>query len=77
MELNKRSFAMSCWIWPSATRCRSNPRTRQTSGLTAQLTLREQLYEILAVTARFYEHALRQSDGAAALDYLRQPTGAV
>jgi DNA primase len=35
-----------------------------------QITRREQLYEILAVTAKFYEYALRQSDGAAALDYL-------
>lgn len=35
-----------------------------------QITRREQLYEILAVTAKFYEYALRQPDGAVALDYL-------
>lgn len=35
-----------------------------------QLSLREQLYEILALTAKFYEHALYQPQGQAALDYL-------
>jgi DNA primase len=42
-----------------------------------QITRREQLYEILAVTAKFYEYALRQSDGAAALDYLAESTATV
>ncbi|MGD1865514.1 MAG: DNA primase [Phormidesmis sp.] len=37
-----------------------------------KLTLREQLYEIVAVASKFYEHALFQSDGKQALNYLRQ-----
>lgn len=36
-----------------------------------QVSQREQLYEILAITAKFYEHALFQSQGQAALDYLQ------
>ncbi|MEO1179757.1 MAG: DNA primase [Cyanobacteria bacterium J06636_28] len=36
-----------------------------------KVTLREQLFEILTVTAKFYEHALYQSVGQQALDYLR------
>ncbi len=32
----------------------------------------EQLYEILALTTKFYEHALRQPAGKAALDYVTQ-----
>ncbi len=37
-----------------------------------QVSVREQLYEILSSTASFYTHALRQPTGAIALDYLRQ-----
>ena len=76
MEFNKRSFAdvvldlAQRYQVPVAT---LEPAKRQ--ELQRQLTLREQLYEILAVTARFYEHALRQSDGAAALAYLRDQRG--
>lgn len=35
------------------------------------LSRREQLYEILALAARFFQHALRQPQGEAALDYLK------
>ena len=49
------------------------PEKRQ--ELQRQLTLREQLYEILAVTASFYEHALRREDGARALAYLTKQRG--
>ncbi|MEM9767025.1 MAG: DNA primase [Cyanobacteria bacterium P01_D01_bin.71] len=49
------------------------PEKRQ--ELQRQLTLREQLYEILAVTTSFYEHALRQEDGAVALAYLTDQRG--
>jgi DNA primase len=76
MELNKRSFAdvvldlAQRYQVPVTT---LEPAKRQ--ELQRQLTLREQLYEILAVTARFYEHALSQSDGATALAYLRGPRG--
>jgi DNA primase len=45
------------------------PEQRQ--ELQRQLSLREQLYEILAVTASFYQHTLRQSQGQMALKYLQ------
>ncbi|NER52111.1 MAG: DNA primase [Symploca sp. SIO1A3] len=44
------------------------PEQRQ--ELQRQLSLREQLYEILALTAQFYQHALRQPQGKQALEYL-------
>lgn len=44
------------------------PQQRQ--ELQRQLSLREQLYEILAVTARFFQHALYQSQGETARRYL-------
>ena len=37
-----------------------------------QLTLKEQLYEILAVTNNFFQHALYQIPGKPALEYLQQ-----
>jgi DNA primase len=40
-----------------------------------QISLREQLYEILALTARFFEHALYQPQGASALRYLESTRG--
>ncbi len=45
------------------------PEQRQ--ELQRQLSLREQLYEILALAANFYQHALRQSQGEVALNYLK------
>ena len=76
MELNQRSFADV--VLDLAQRYQVPVKTLEPAKrqeLQRQLTLREQLYEILAVTARFYEHALRQSDGAAALTYLRDQRG--
>ena len=57
---------------PNAIRCRlkpSNPEQRQ--ELQRQFSLQEQLYEILALAANFYQHALRQTQGEAALHYLK------
>ncbi|MEG4271610.1 MULTISPECIES: DNA primase [unclassified Microcoleus] len=45
------------------------PEHRQ--ELQRQISLREQLYEISALTANFYEHALRQTQGEEALAYLK------
>ena len=39
----------------------------QRQELQRQLSLREHLYEILAISAQFYQHALRQSQGQLAL----------
>jgi DNA primase len=44
------------------------PEQRQ--ELQRQMSVREQLYEILALTAKFYEHALAQPQGHGALHYL-------
>ncbi|MEC4802666.1 MAG: DNA primase [Jaaginema sp. PMC 1079.18] len=43
----------------------------QHQELQRQLSLREQLYEILAVAASFYQHCLRQPQGELALSYLQ------
>ncbi|MBF2001513.1 MAG: DNA primase [Synechococcales cyanobacterium M58_A2018_015] len=73
MEIGKQSF--SDVVLDLARRYQIPVQTlepEQRQELQRQLSLREQLYEVLALTAKFFEHALRQSDGQAALDYLRQ-----
>ncbi|ACK73458.1 DNA primase [Gloeothece citriformis PCC 7424] len=47
-----------------------NPEEHQ--KLQRQLSLKEQLYEIVAVAVSFYQHALRQPEGEHALNYLKQ-----
>ncbi len=72
MELNQRSFADV--VLDLAKRYQVPVTTMepaQQQELQRKLTLREQLYEIVAVAAKFYEHALFQPDGARALAYLR------
>lgn len=76
MELGKRSF--SDVVLELARRYQVpvetlKPEERQ--AFQRQLTLREKLYEILALTARFYEHALNQAAGQAALDYVTAQRG--
>ncbi|NEP75704.1 MAG: DNA primase [Okeania sp. SIO2G4] len=46
-----------------------SPENRQ--EFQRQISLREQLYEILAMANSFYQHALRQSQGKIALEYLK------
>lgn len=46
--------------------------TRQVQEITRQLSLRGQMYEILALTASFYQHILQQEQGQSALDYLKR-----
>lgn len=73
MELGKRSFADV--VLDLARRYQVPVTTMepaQQQELQRKLTLREQLYEIVAVAAKFYEHALFQPDGQQALTYLRQ-----
>ncbi|MBE9192028.1 DNA primase [Gloeocapsopsis crepidinum LEGE 06123] len=43
----------------------------QRQELQRQLSLREQLYEILAIACQFYQHTLRQPQGEIALEYLQ------
>lgn len=72
MELNKASFSEV--VLQLADRYQVPVQTlepEQQQELQRNLSLREQLYEILAVTTRFYEHTLRQPQGTIALEYLR------
>ncbi|MFW6359807.1 MAG: DNA primase [Chroococcales cyanobacterium] len=71
MELEKRSFSEV--VLDLARRYQISVKTQepaQRQELQRQLTLREQLYEIMAVAATFYQHALRQPQGEKALNYL-------
>ena len=78
MELEKRSFAET--VLDLARRYQVQVKTlepEQRQELHRQLSLREQLYEVLAVTAQFYQHALWNSPGTSsisksALEYLTQ-----
>lgn len=72
MEIGKQSFADV--VFDLARRYQVPVKTlepEQREELQRQLSLREQLYEILAIAASFYEHALHQSQGSDALDYLK------
>lgn len=72
MDLSKRSFPEV--VLDLARRYQVPVQTlepEQRQELQRQLSLREQLYEILASTAQFYQHALKQPLGENALEYLR------
>lgn len=76
MELGKRSF--SDVVLDLARRYQVSVQTlepAQRQELQRRISLREQLYEVLALTSRFYEHALQQPQGEAALTYLRETRG--
>lgn len=71
MELGKRSFAAV--VLDLARRYQVPVQTlepEQRQELQRQISLREQLYEVLASAASFYQHALRQSQGQRAMQYL-------
>ncbi|MCW5315164.1 DNA primase [Nostoc sp. KVJ3] len=72
MELGKRSFIDV--VLDLARRYQVPVQTlepEQRQELQRQLSLREQLYEVLATSAQFYQHALRQSQGQKAFQYLQ------
>ncbi|MEA5503105.1 DNA primase [Halotia wernerae UHCC 0503] len=72
MDLGKRQFAEV--VLDLARRYQVNVQTlepEQRQELQRQLSLREKLYEVLASTAQFYQHALRQSPGLKAIEYLQ------
>jgi DNA primase len=72
MELGKQSFTDV--VLDLARKYQVSVRTlepEQRQELQRQLSQREQLYEILAITANFYQHALNQSQGEQALNYLK------
>ncbi|MBD0346802.1 MAG: DNA primase, partial [Coleofasciculus sp. Co-bin14] len=72
MELGKRSF--SDVVLDLARRYQVSVKTLEPEHhavLQRQLSLREQLYEILALAVAFYQHTLRQPQGKEALTYLK------
>jgi DNA primase len=71
MELQKRSFSEV--VLDLARRYQVSVQTlapEERQELQRQISLREQLYEVLAATAQFYQHALKNF-GHGALEYLR------
>lgn len=71
MELGKRSFSEV--VLELAQRYQIPIKTvepEQRQELQRELSLREHLYEILAIAAKFYEYTLHQLPGKRALDYL-------
>ena len=71
-ELDKRSFSEV--VLDLARRYNLSVKTLEPEKhqeFERQLSLKQQLYEILAVTASFYQHALRQQEGKQALEYLK------
>jgi DNA primase len=73
MELGKRSFTEV--VLDLARRYQVSVKTlepEQQQEIQRRISLQEQLYEILAISASFYQHALRQSQGEIALNYLLQ-----
>lgn len=72
MEIGKQSFAEV--VIDLARRYQVEVKTvepEQRQEIQRQLTIREELYRILAVTSSFYQHALHQSQGEFALDYVK------
>ena len=72
MELGKRSF--SDVVLELARRYQVPVKTlepEKRQQLQQQISLREQLYEVLAIASSFYQHTLRQPAGKIALDYLQ------
>ncbi len=72
MELGKQSFTDV--VLDLARKYQVSVRTlepEQRQELQRQLSQREQLYEIMAIAANFYQHALNQTQGEQALNYLK------
>ncbi|NJM19400.1 MAG: DNA primase [Richelia sp. RM2_1_2] len=73
MELDKRSFAEV--VLDLARRYQVPVETlepEQRQELQRQISERKQIYEVLEVASRFYQHALWQPSGEVALEYLQQ-----
>ncbi|MBW4520825.1 MAG: DNA primase [Scytolyngbya sp. HA4215-MV1] len=76
MELGKRSFGDV--VLDLAKRYQVPVKTvepEQRQELQRQISLREQLYEILAIASQFFQHALKQPQGEVALAYLKTDRG--
>jgi DNA primase len=76
MELGKQSFSEV--VLDLAKRYQIPIKTlepEQKQEIQKQISIKEELYEILAVTNSFYEYTLRQPQGEIALNYLQQDRG--
>lgn len=72
MEIGKHSFVDA--VLELAKRYQVPIKTleqEKNKELQQQITLRQQLYEIIAIAVNFYQHALRQPQGHQALEYLK------
>ncbi|MEB3226002.1 MAG: DNA primase [Synechococcus sp.] len=73
MEVNKAPFAQV--VMDLAQRYQIPIKTlepEQHEKIQRELSLKEQLYEIVAIANDFYQYSLRQPDGKIALDYVRE-----
>lgn len=73
MELQKQSFTEV--VLDLAQRYQVPVQTlaqEERQALQRQLSLKEKLYEVIAIAGKFYEHALLQPSGHHALSYVRQ-----
>lgn len=72
MEIGKQSFAEV--VLQLAQRYQISIKTlapEQSQEIQREISIKEQLYEILALSASFYQHTLYQNEGKNALDYLK------
>jgi DNA primase len=73
MELGKQSFSEA--VFDLAKRYQIPIKTldpEQRQELQREISVKEQLYEIMAVASNFYQHALSQPQGEVALTYLQK-----
>jgi DNA primase len=76
MELKKQSFSEV--VLDLAQRYQVPVQTlaqEERQELQRQISLKEQLYEVMAIAARFYEHSLKQPSGQHALTYVQKKRG--
>jgi DNA primase len=76
MEIRKQSFAEV--VLDLAQRYQVPIQTlaqEERQELQRQLSLKEKLYEVMAIAGKFYEHALRQPSGQHALTYVQKQRG--
>jgi DNA primase len=76
MELRKQSFSEV--VLDLAQRYQVPVQTlaqEERQELQRQISLKEQLYEVMAIAAQFYEYSLRQPSGQHALTYVQQKRG--
>lgn len=72
MEINKQSFREVTFDLAQRYQIPIKAlEAEQQQEIQRQMSLREKLYEILEITANFYQYSLRNNEGKIALDYLQ------